>query len=390
MAMQTETPRDKPPATIEAPKRLQSLDALRGFVMFWIIGGDALAKQLAKATDRQPFVWLGGQMEHPLWNGFRFYDAIFPIFLFAAGAALPFSSLRRVSEGKSTRTRELLIGARRALILFLLGMVINGVLRGHWGEHMHNVRFGSVLGRIGIAWFLALAISLFCGWRGRLIWFIGLLLGYWAAMELIPVPGHGAGDLTQGANLCDYIDQLLMPGRLYRVNHDPEGLFSTIPAIGTALLGVLAGGFLRSSSKSAAAKAYFLALAGLVAIGVALLWNFSFPINKNLWSSSFVLMAGGIGLIVFSIFHWLMEARGWTATGFFFVVIGANSIAIYVATEGLVDFYHTSRFLFSGAINARIPPDYQAWREVAITIATIAVEWFCLWFLWRKKVFIRV
>ena len=120
------------------------------------------------------------------------------------------------------------------LILVLLGLVVNGVLKGDWGGHLQNVRFGSVLGRIGIAWFLALAITMFFGCRGRFLWFAGLLLGYWAAMKLVPVPGHGAGDLTQGNNLCDYLDQLLLPGRLYLGNHDPEGLLSTIPAIGTA------------------------------------------------------------------------------------------------------------------------------------------------------------
>lgn len=375
---------------IEAPRRLQSLDALRGFVMFWIIGGGTLAAQLAKATDRQPFLWFASQLQHVAWNGFHFEDAIFPTFLFAAGAALPFSSLRRISEGKTSRARELLTGARRALILVLLGMVVNGVLRGNWGDHLQHVRFGSVLGRIGVAWFLALAISLFFARRGRLIWLVGLLLGYWAAMKLIPVPGHGAGDLAQGANLCDYIDQLLLPGRFYLGNHDPEGLLSTIPAIGTALLGVLAGGFVRSSPKSAAIKALYLVAAGIVAIGLALVWDQAFPINKNLWTSSFVLMAGALSLILFGFFHWLIESRGWISPAFFFVVIGTNAIAIYLATEGMVDFGHTSRYLFAGAINGSIASTADAWRDVLLTAGTIAVEWLCLWFLWRKKAFIKV
>ena len=340
-----------PQATNEAPpKRLQSLDALRGFVMFWIIGGAVLAIQLAKATDAQPFIWLAGQMTHVEWNGFHFYDVIFPTFLFAAGAAIPFSSLRRLSEGKATRAKELLTGAKRALVLVLLGLVVNGVLRGNWGDHLQNVRFESVLGRIGVSWFLALAISMFCGWRGRVMWLIGLLLGYWAAMELIPVPGHGAGNLAQGANLCDYLQQLLMPGKFLLSNHDPEGLFSTIPAVGTALLGVLAGDFLCSSTQSAAAKAGLLATAGLIAIGIALIWDQAFPINKHLWTSSFVLMAGGTSLLLFGFFHWLTEARGWTAPAFFFTVIGTNAIAIYLATQRMVDFNYSARYLFSRAI----------------------------------------
>ena len=372
----------------EFPKRLGALDALRGFVMFWIIGGDALAYRLAKACDWQIFAVLDNQMRQVAWTGFRFYDAIFPTFLFAAGAAIPLSSLRRLEEGKTTRTRELLTGARRALILVLLGLVVNGILKGNWGEHMGNVRFGSVLGRIGIAWFLALAISLFCGWRGRALWLSGLLLGYWAVMMLISVPEHGAGMLERGKNLCDYIDQLLMPGKLYCGNHDPEGLFSTIPAIGTALLGVLAGDFMRHNSRNDDFKAGMLALAGTLAIGFALVWDLAFPINKNLWTSSFVLMAGGVSLILFGFFHWLMAARNWNAPAFFFTVIGMNAIAIYVAVHGLVDFGSTAEFLFKGAINGAVTA--KAWCQVLMTVGTLAIEWLCLWFLWRQKLFVRV
>jgi predicted acyltransferase len=372
----------------EIPRRLGALDALRGFVMFWIIGGDTLAYQLAKACDWRIFAMIDTQMRHVAWNGFRFYDAIFPTFLFAAGVAIPFSSQRRLEEGKTTRFRELLTGAERALILILLGLVINGILKGDWGRHMENVRFGSVLGRIGIAWFLALAISLFCGWRGWVLWLMGLLFGYWAMMTLIPVPEYGAGVLERGKNLCDYIDQLLMPGRLHGGNHDPEGLLSTIPAIGTALIGVLAGDFMRHNAKDDNFKASMLTLAGSVAIGIALIWNLAFPINKHLWTSSFVLMAGGISLILFAFFHWLMAARNWNAPAFFFTVIGMNAIAIYIAVHGLIDFGSTAEFLFAGAINGI--GITKAWCQVLMTIGTLSIEWLCLWFLWRQKLFVRV
>ncbi len=401
------------PIKLEVPKRLQSLDALRGFVMFWIIGGGALAEVLAKATGTQPFIWIGGQMEHPLWDGFAWWDVIFPTFLFAAGAALPYSALRRVAEGKTTHAHELLIGARRTLILIFLGLVIGGFLHfDRWAApqsekpttsgymppanphpslaFVQNVRFPSVLGRIAIAWFLAMAISLWFAHRGRIVCIVGLLLGYWAAMKLIPLPGHVAGDLTQGNNLCDYIDQLLLPGRLYRGNHDPEGLFSTIPAIATALLGVTAGDFIRCNSWSATIKACVLVAAGAVFLGIAWSWNHVLPVNKNLWSSSFVIAAGGISLILLGFFHWLIEARGWVAPAFFFIVIGMNAIAIYVATEGAIDFPHTSHFLFSGAINAAVPASAQAWRDVLNVVGAIVVEWLCLLFLWWNRIFIRV
>src|SRR4051794_8846870 len=173
--------------TVAKPTRLMSLDALRGFDMFWIMSGEAVFHALAKATNWPVFNAISKELEHTPWNGFTFYDMIFPLFLFIAGVSMPYSLHSRIEKGESKASvyRSML---KRALILVFLGMVVNGLFE--W-EGYENTRFASVLGRIGLAWLFAGLIYLNTTLRGRILWFAGLLLGYWAAMMLIPVPGFG-------------------------------------------------------------------------------------------------------------------------------------------------------------------------------------------------------
>ena len=244
-------------------QRLMSLDALRGFDMFWIIGGESVAHAAAALTGWRWLVWLSGQLHHPEWNGFAFYDLIFPLFLFIAGVAMPFSLENRIARGDSQRElyRHLVI---RGLLLVLLGMIYNGLLKFDWA----NMRYPSVLGRIGLAYMFAGLIVLNTGLRGRLAWIVGLLVGYWAALKFIPVPGFGAGDLSPGHTLTDFLDRMLIPGRLYQGDRDPEGLLGTFPAIATALAGVVTGQYLQSERHSGYVKTAALMLAGLVCLGV--------------------------------------------------------------------------------------------------------------------------
>ena len=186
-------------------------------------------------------------------------------------------------------------------------------------------------------------------WRSQGYWFVGLLLVYWAAMMWIPVPGHGAGQLTVEGNLAAYLDRLLLPGRLYLDVHDPEGLFATIPAISTALMGALTGNMLRSDTLNPNRKALLMVGAGVVFLLLGWLWNLNFPVNKNLWSSSFVLVAGGWSLILLALFYTLIDMWGWKKWAFFFVVIGLNSITIYMA-NGLIDFGYIHDFFFKNLL----------------------------------------
>ena len=285
-------------------ERLASLDALRGFDMFWIVGGEGIFHALAKLTGWSAIVWISMQLEHTEWHGFTFYDMIFPLFLFIAGVSMPYSMTKRIERGDSWKQIYWHV-TRRMLLLVFFGMIYNGLLRFNW-EHM---RYASVLGRIGLGWFFAALIFLNTKRRGQYIWFAGILIAYWLIMRFVPVPGYGAGDYSMEGSLAGYIDRHLLPGRLYKTIHDPEGILSTIPAVATALMGVLTGHFLRSNKTGMTKlkKGLVIGAAGLICLLLGYLWGLFFPINKNLWTSSFVLFAGGWSLLLLSVFYLIID-----------------------------------------------------------------------------------
>ena len=236
----------------QTPTRLYSLDALRGFDMFWIMGADALFQSISAAAPNSGFLKvISDQLEHPAWNGFHFYDLIFPLFLFMAGVSTPFSVGRELEKGKS-RNQLLLRVIKRGLILVLLGLIANNGLQF---RPLAEIRFPSVLGRIGIAYMFANIIYLYSKEIAQMIWFWALLIGYWLLLKFTSAPGFHPGDLTPQGNFASYVDRTILPGHLYvpfpdgRPNmHDPEGLFSTIPAISTGMLGILTGITLKKSN----------------------------------------------------------------------------------------------------------------------------------------------
>ena len=351
--------------------------------MFWIVGGEGIVHSLADLTGWAVAIWASTQLVHVEWDGFVFYDMIFPLFLFIAGVAMPFSLTRRVERGEDKKKLMLHV-VRRGLILVVLGIIYNnGLFRVSFAE----TRFASVLGRIGLAYMFAGLIVVNTKLRGQVMWFVGLLVGYWAAMKLVPVPGFGAGQLTLDGSLAGYVDRMLLPGRLYLGVHDPEGLLSTIPAISTALLGVFAGTLLRRDLPGVTRqrKALLLAGAGVAGLVLGYLWGFAFPINKNLWSSSFVLFAGGWSLLLLALFYLVVDVWGYTRWAFFFVVIGMNSILIYMA-GGFIDIAYTTNFIFGGLLSSFGEPA----QRVLWWIGFVLVEWAFLYFLYRKKTFLRI
>lgn len=369
-------------------QRLLSLDALRGFDMLWIISGEIIVHALATASGDPVSVWMSDQLRHTAWHGFTFYDMIFPLFIFIAGISMPYSMGRKLdgktgAELKQARREVYRALLKRTLILVLCGMVVNGALE--FGGY-ENTRFASVLGRIAFA-------GLFAGWivlnfKPRIQWvlFVVILLVYWALLSLVPVPGIGAGVLTPEGNLAGYVDRLWLPGRLHRTIYDPEGILSTIPAVATALLGVFTGQFLRSSSVADFYKGLLIGLIGLVFLGIAILWDRVFPINKILWTSSFVLYAGGWSLLLMAVFYLVVDVwqlKRWTLP---LQWIGTNSILIYMASHGLVDFEYSSRYLFSGLVQGFSLP----WQEVAIGSGMLVIQLWLLWFLFKKKWFLKV
>ena len=361
-------------------ERLFSLDALRGFDMFWIIGGDELCRSLAKVTDWRWADYLGQQMEHVSWEGLRAYDVIFPLFMFIAGVAIPYAILGKLAKGVSRRDLLLKI-ARRAILLVLLGLVCNGLLRFEFG----TLRCASVLGQIGIAYLVAATIVLFTEtFRARLLWFFGILVGVAIVQLGIPVPGVGAGVLTPEGCINGYIDRLLLPGRLYRNVFDPEGLLCIVSASGITLLGVLAGCLLRNGAMSGYRKAGFIAGSGSLLLAVGLCVAPWYPPIKSAWTTTFNLQAGGICLLLLALAYTVIDLWKVQRPFFFFRVIGMNSITIYMGRR-IVDFRGASNFLFGGL--ASLSGDF---GPALLIVGMIGVEWLALWFLYRKQVFLRV
>ena len=366
-------------------KRLESLDALRGFDMFFIMGGAGLIVSIANCFPESTF-WhtIATQMNHVEWKGLRHHDTIFPLFLFIAGISFPFSLERQRSAGKSTREIYAKI-LRRGITLVLLGMIYNNLLTLNFNE----VRFCSVLGRIGVAWMFAAMIytitkkhTLQCGITA------GILVTYWLIMALIPAPDYPDADIfsKEGSIAC-YIDRIILgASHMYKPIYEPEGLLSNIPAIATALIGMMSGAWIKEKQRmSGTKKALVLVAAGIVLALIGWAWSHVFPINKALWSSSFVCAVAGYSLIMLALFYYIIDVRGWRKWAHAFVVIGMNSITIYMA-QRFIAFGTTSHRLLDGL--ASILPE-QAGAIVYHT-GYILICWLFLYFLYKKKVFLRI
>jgi predicted acyltransferase len=374
-----------PPSTspeVSRTERLMSIDALRGFDMFWIAGGDEIAKALGKlwgTPSSQKFV---DQFEHVGWEGFRFYDLIFPLFLFTVGVVLPFS-LRKYTSGGQAKAPALWRLSRRVLVLFFLGLVYSNFLQFHFDTQ----RYPGVLQRIAVCYGIAALIYLFTGVRTQVVLLVAILLGYWAILAFVPSPeSHKAGDYSIEHNLSGYIDRHVLPGKIYKSYYgygDNEGILSTVPAIATALLGVLAGQWLLTD-RSGARKGFGLALAGAASVGIGTLWGQVFPVIKILWTSSYVLIAGGYSLILLSMFYMIIDVLKFRKWAFFFVVIGVNAITIYMANK-IINFDRLAEFFFGGL--ARYAGSA---GSLVLSVGSVALGWLFLLHLYRHKIFLRV
>jgi len=362
-------------------QRLYSLDALRGFDMFWIIGGEGIFHTLAKATEWPLMQVLSFQFTHPEWHGFRIYDLIFPLFLFMAGVATPYSVGKELEKGKSRR-QLLFRVVRRGLVLVLFGIILNNGLEI---KPLAEMRLPSVLGRIGLAYMFANIIYLYAAHRWQVVWFGALLAGYWLLLLFNSAPGFPAGDLTMEGNFASWIDRNIIPGRLYLGIHDPEGLVSTIPAISTGLLGIFAGKLLKNTQLTMQKKTTYLLVGGVFALVLGQLWNLVFPINKNLWTSSFMLHTGGLSLILLAIFYYVIDVLEYKRWAFFFSVIGINSILIYMSGK-FINWNYTNNAFFKW-LGQLIGDPFNA---VILVITYLLIKWLFLYFLFKKRIFLRV
>ena len=368
------------PTDCAKPARLASLDALRGFDMLFIMGGEGLICSLAAAFGFTEFREAFG---HAKWHGLHFMDIVFPLFLFMAGVSFPFSLAKSRERGFGDGCIALK-ALKRGLILVFLGLCCGRLLSFDFA----HVRVWSVLGRIGVAWMIAAWLYLGIGVKARLGVVVGILAAVTVGTIFITAPGATppVDPFSPEGNIGCWLDRTLTAGHTYKPLFDPEGFAGFLPSIVTAMFGMFAGEIVRRGGAAATSgKALSLLACGAACLASGIALSFVFPINKALWSPSFTLVVGGISFALFAAFYWIVDVRncrGWT---FFFTVIGMNSITIYMA-QRIIGFRTARDFLFSGL--ASLFPE--AWGAVVLQVGYIAVCWAFLYFLHRKGVYLKV
>lgn len=387
--MSTDTPAPPPATTATnipaaASSRLMSLDALRGFDMLWIIGADSLVNAL-KAMNSNPLInFLAAQLTHKDWEGFAFEDLIFPLFVFMAGVSLVFSLDKAIAtEGPLAAVKRVL---RRGLLLYALGVIYYGGFTNEW----ERIRWVGVLHRIAIASCFAGLIYCCFRLRGMIIICAGILIGYWAMMTFIPVPGHGAGNFAEGANLANYIDSEYLPGRRWDGKWDPEGLLSNIPAIATCLLGIFAGLLLKSRALDERRKVAWLMGGGAALVALGFLWGLQFPVIKKLWTSSYVLVAGGYSAMLLGLFYLVIDVEKKQRWCIPFIWIGTNSIVIYMI-ENVVNYEKFAGRFLGGPIERFFNEHVtKGFGNLLLACLALAFAFILGRFLYNRKIFIRV
>ncbi len=395
--------------------RLMALDALRGFDMFWILGGDALARALDRMDKNPVTETVSTQLSHVDWAGFHFYDMIFPLFVFMAGVSTVYSlSKAHENGGRGKAFQRVII---RTVLLFLCGIFYSGGMSNLWP----NIRVLGVLQRIAIGYGGAALIFLTVGPKRpkTLIGItVAILMGYWAALSFIPFPdvrltkeslepliakagssepfailqqisATTKGQFEKGYNLVNYIDWRLLPGRKYDTYFDPEGILSMIPAIGSAMLGILAGLLLHEGQMKPVFKALILIALGLALAAIGFQWNEYLPIIKKIWTSSFVLVAGGFSMALLGLFYLVIEVIGFKSWAWPFVWIGSNAVTLYL-TNSLLGFGKLADRFVGGDVKAWV--DYHiATGAGSLLLVIVGLSFVFLYarFLYKHKIFLR-
>jgi predicted acyltransferase len=379
----------RPPQT--PASRLMSLDLLRGAT----IAGMILVNN---AGDEQSAYW---PLQHAKWNGWTPTDLVFPFFLFMAGVSMAFSLSARAERGDS-RQKLMMHVLWRGLVLFALGMFLNG-FPNHY--HLTTWRVYGVLQRIAICYVIAATLALWAGRRTQVLTIVACLVGYWILMRYVPVPGFGVPThdmplLDPDRNIAAWLDRKLLLGHLYEITRDPEGVLSTIPAVGTALLGLLTGQWLRSD-RTARAKAMGMAAWGVALFIAGQIFNIWFPINKKLWTSSYVLFSAGLALICLALCYWVLDLKQWRGRWTKpFLVFGKNAIAAYVFAQVIAALiYRMHVHLADGRV--------MSWQEVVYerfftslaspanasllyALAYVVMCWVAMSVLYHREIFLKV
>lgn len=367
----------------QSVKRLQSIDALRGFDMCWIMGFPAIVYALNAIFGGNVWMWSAEQMEHVPWDGFHFMDLVFPLFLFIAGVSFPFSlDKRHAANEPNSKIYGHIV--KRAFLLVLFGAIYNGWLNFDF----ESMRYASVLAHIGLAWFFAALIFMHIDRKYLIgtIWIIGIVVGYGLLNLFVLAPdATGTNPFLPENNIACWFDRMFLPGVLYRGIFDPEGLLSLVPATATALIGMLSGNYLKEKTPSPAVKAQILCVVGFLMLATALIAGMIIPYNKAIWSSSFTLLTGSISILLLALFYWIIDVHHFTRWTFFFRVVGMNSITIYMA-QHIIEIQGINTF-FLGGLASKCSAEY---GSLLLSLGYVACCWLFLYFLYKKKVFLKV
>ncbi|HWA87101.1 MAG TPA: heparan-alpha-glucosaminide N-acetyltransferase domain-containing protein [Opitutus sp.] len=396
-------------------QRLTSVDALRGFDMAWILGAGPFVQSFARIHRNAATVFLDDQFEHVRWQGFHFYDLIYPLFVFLAGVSIVFSlDRRRATEPKRVLAGQIL---RRGLLLYVLNFIFNGGFAVHW-PHMRVA--SGVLALIAASYVIAALLYLFLADRLKVLAgvAVALLLGYWALLGLTPfpdfyldkvtverlaaqagshdpaavaamVPARVSGVYEEGRNLSNYVDFRVIPGRMLDTYYENQGVLSPITGAAVCLMGIFAGRLLKSAAVERRRKVLVLVLAGAAAIGLGLLWGLEFPIVKKLWSSSYCLLVGGCSAMLLGVFYLVVDVWGWRGWCQPFVWIGMNPITLYVLSS-LVDFRGIAARLVGGDVQDSLNGLHAGFGVALSALMALLVVLLLARFLYQRKIFLRV
>ncbi len=372
--------------------RVRSLDVFRGAT----IAGMILVNNPGSWSDSY------AQLRHSAWNGWTFTDMIFPFFLWIMGVAMTYSFARRRASGASQGE---IIGhvIRRGLIIFGLGIVVNGFPFGVGAPFsLATLRIPGVLQRIAICYVVVSILLMNAGPRAQVYWVVGLLVLYWGAVALIPVPSYGSGIYQPVGSLCWFVDSSLLSGHTWiyapAPGFDPEGIVSTIPAIATVIFGALTGQWLRSA-RSVFEKTCGMFVTGFAMLLMAVVMDVWLPINKNMWTSSYAVLMGGWALVCFATFYWIIDVKGFSRFSSAVEIFGKNAITLYVLSELLATLLWV--VTVTDASGKSVP--LQTWlysyctplfnpanASLAFAVAFVLLMYAAGWVMWRRKWFLKV
>ena len=360
-------------------KRLVSLDALRGFTMAAMI--------VVNYPGSEQSVYF--TLRHTLWNGLSFTDQVAPFFLFFVGASIAFAYTKRLAEGTSRRSmyQKILV---RSLKIYAVGMFLNLMPQFDF----HQIRWTGTLQRIAVVFLISAFLYLNTTFRQQ-AWLAAILLvGYWLALTCIPTPGVGKVMLEPGVNIVAWVDSRFLPGRMWRGNWDPESILTTITSVVTCITGMLAGQ-LMLGNKSPQEKVNYLMTAGVFAAIAGYFWGLAFPVNENLWTSSFVLVTSGFAALLFGAFYFLVDIRGHTAGTLPGIIFGANAITVYFLADVWALFFYEAKF-GGHSLNEQFVDQLSALgadprlASLLYALLFVAVNFIPAWWLYRKRIFIKL